>query len=307
MRSGWKNWAMAGACLGLLATGCGTEEGATGVDGGATDGVAAGTQAVALTFSAKVGAAAAACGTTYSELGKSKAAGELADARLFVSGVQLRDGDGTWQDVTLDDAAPWQGLGVALLDFEDGTGACKDSGTPETNGKITGKVAKGTYDAVRFTLGVPFEHNHIDSATAPSPLDAPGMFWVWQGGYKFLRVDWKITGGAIPRWNVHVGSTGCASADKTAPPTAPCNAGNRPQVELEVAGADQASLQIDLAALVAGADLKANVDSSPPGCMSAVSESDDCAPVWSALGMSFSTGACDAACAGQSVLGKVAP
>ncbi|MEM6930305.1 MAG: MbnP family copper-binding protein, partial [Myxococcota bacterium] len=149
---------------------------------------------VDLAFAARVGGAPAACGVEAT-LGTSDTTGALADARLFLSTIQLRDADsGDWVDIELSESI-WQQPGLALLDFEDGTGACADSGTSETNSTITGTVPDATYDAVRFDVGVPFESNHLDSAQAPAPLNAPGMFWAWQSGYKFVRVDWAVTGG----------------------------------------------------------------------------------------------------------------
>ncbi|MCB9677976.1 MAG: metallo-mystery pair system four-Cys motif protein [Alphaproteobacteria bacterium] len=258
---------------------------------------------VTLGFDAFVRAAPAACGTDYA-FGTPEMTGQLADARLFVSAVQLRNDAGTWVDVALDAASDWQHEGVALLDFEDGTAACADSGTAETNRVVTGVVPEGAYDAVRFDVGVPFALNHVDSATAPAPLNAPGMFWVWQGGYKFVRVDFTTPGGAIPRWNVHVGSTDCVSAAPTEPPATECGRPNRSTIEID--GFDPATdtVAIDLAALVDAADVSTNVEMSPPGCMSSPSEGADCAPVFGALGLGFETGTCDGDCAGQTVFSR---
>ncbi len=253
-----------------------------------------------IAFDAVVDGGPAACGTALGGLGSASSAGQLADARLFVSGLQLRDEGGTWVDVELDDT-DWQHEGIALLDFEDGTGACADSGTAETNRTVEGSRPHGTFDALRFDVGVPFEFNHLDSAAAPAPLNAPGMFWVWQAGYKFLRVDWAVEGGAVPRWNVHIGASGCASAAPTEPPAKPCGRPNLATVEFDgfELGAD--TVVLDLDALVAGADLAANTADSPPGCMSSPSEPDECGPVFGSLGLDFATGDCADGCAGQAV------
>ena len=67
---------------------------------------------------------------------------------------------------------------VALLDFEDDTGSCSN-GTAQTHTQITGTVPEGEYTGLRFTIGVPAERNHVNQATAPSPLNIEGMFWSW--------------------------------------------------------------------------------------------------------------------------------
>ena len=146
-------------------------------------------QPLTLQFEATFGGAPAACGTDLT-LGASTV--QLADARAFVSEIEVRDAEGTWVPVALEDDGKWQNGTVPLLDFENGTGGCADSGNADLNDQIVGTVASGTYDAVRFTLGVPFALNHNDSATSPAPLNAPGMFWTWQGGFKFLRVDLMV-------------------------------------------------------------------------------------------------------------------
>jgi uncharacterized repeat protein (TIGR04052 family) len=254
---------------------------------------------VSLRFRATVGGLDANCSSTYSGIGSSGAQVQLADARLFVSQLEARrSSDGSWAEIELDETL-WQRNGVALLDFEDGTGACADSGTAARNTAITGTVAAGSYDGVRFRVGVPFALNHIDNATAAPPFNVPGMYWAWQGGYKFLRVDWLVERGAVARWNIHLGSTGCVSAAPTEPPGYACARPNTPAVELGPLDLASATVDVDLAALVAGADLSSNGANTPPGCMSGHGEPGDCPPVFAALGLSFADGGCVQSCAGQ--------
>ena len=255
---------------------------------------------VSITFQALVGAQPADCASVYSGLGDSGVEARLADARLFVSQVELRASTGEWQTVELVDSE-WQHDGVALLDFEDGTGACADSGTNETNTLVAGVVPNGLYDGVRFRVEVPFELNHVDNATAPAPFNVPGMFWTWPGGDKFLRVDWMVTGGSVPRWNVHIGSTGCMSTAPTEAPTARCSRPNASRIEVSDFDVDSDILTIDLAAIVTLADLSANTQDTPPGCMSSPSEPQDCAAVFSSLGLSFDAGDCVENCSTQTI------
>lgn len=258
------------------------------------------TKDVAVRFAATVGGEAVSCDRTYAGIGGTAASAKLADARLFVSGVELQNAAGEWVTLELTEDE-WQQQGVALLDFEDGTGACADSGTAQTNLTVRGVAPDEVYTGVRYTVGIPSALNHNDNATAGAPFDVPGMFWNWRGGYKFVRVDWAVEGGAVARWNVHVGSTGCVSDSPTTAPDEACGRANAARIELEGLDLDADAVTVDLAALVAGADVSVNVQDSPPGCMSSPMEGDDCAPVFTALGLGFDDGACVNGCAGQSV------
>lgn len=255
---------------------------------------------VTLSVDAVVDGAAAACGQDYT-LGMDASSGQLADARLFVSAIEYRNADGEWVALTLEQDGVWQHENVVLLDFEDGTAGCADSGTPEMNTDIVGTLPDGTYDAVRFDVGVPFALNHNDSATAPAPLNAPGMFWTWQGGYKFVRVDFTMDGETPFRWNTHVGSTGCVSDAPVQAPVEECSRPNRASMVFESFSPTD-SLTLDLAALVADTDVLTNTPDTPPGCMSNPAEPDDCGDTFAALGIDFATGACVDGCADQTVL-----
>lgn len=258
-------------------------------------------EAFVISFDARVGAAPATCGTAY-PVGAAGETAELADARLFVSAVELKRADGEWVAATLDEDGAFQGQGVALLDFEDKSGLCDESGTTQTNEKVSGTLPAGEYEGLRFVVGVPFELNHTDASTQNAPLNAPGMFWVWQAGYKFLRVDWSFTVDAQPsRWNMHIGSTQCASDAPTMAPAEACGRPNRAVIELPdfVPGRDQ--VVIDFAALGAEANMPANTAETPPGCQSSPMEAADCEPVFSSLGLDFGTGACVNDCEGQTV------
>ena len=281
--------------LALMSLGCGTDdEGAMNLDAGVP---------VRLDFVAEVGGQPARCGQAFAGLGVTGATAELADARLYVSQVQVRGTDGVWRSAALTEDGAWQHQNVALLDFEDGSGACIGSGSVETNHTVIG-TAPSAFDAVRFSVGVPFGLNHLDSSTAEAPLNTPGMYWAWKAGYKFLRVDWKAPVGApVSRWNVHVGAGACVSPSKVVAPTAPCGRPNLATVEL--AGFDASKkIVLNLGALVQGANLSANTPSTAPGCMSQPGEPVDCGPIFQSLGMDFASGLCTggaAVCAPQSV------
>ena len=170
----------------------------------------------------------AACGTDY-PLGTPATTAQLADARIYIHSVELHDVDADAWSTPVDIDNDFQNGGVILLDGEDGSAGCADSGTTETNLQIQVNAPDVDYDGIRFIVGVPEDRNHLDATTAPAPLNTPGMFWTWQGGFKHVRVDY-LAGGA--RWNVHMGSTGCDSAGPTVAPTTACANSNRGTVTL---------------------------------------------------------------------------
>ena len=132
-------------------------------------------------------------------------------------------------------------------------------------------------------MGVPFDVNHDNPATADSPLNLTSLHWNWQGGYKFLRLD---SGNfSMTDWRFHLGSTGC-DGDPVSGGTTSCGAPNR--VEADLDGFDPASDVIfaDFAALVEGAALDENQPMTPFGCMAGPTDSD-CAPLFDNLGLPF--------------------
>lgn len=284
--------------VGALAA-CGSEGGtATGGGGGtsssssaggatmtsSTGGGTPGTQDVEISFEAHVGDKTFSCADTYAALGTAGSEVKLTDFRFYVHDVRLVKAGGGEVPVTLKQDGLWQHQDLVLLDFEDKSGACAN-GTAEVNHKIVGTVPAGTYDGVAFKLGVPAALNHADVATAPSPLNLTGLFWNWQGGYKFLRIDGVPTG-ATP-FNMHLGSTGC-TGEASMGEAVSCT---RPNVaEIALAGFDAAKNKIvfDYAALVGGSDLGTD-GGGAPGCMSGDTD-PECGPVFSRLGLDLATG-----------------
>ena len=143
---------------------------------------------VAIDFAAYVGESEFVCGESYEGVGTEESTITPTDFRFYVSNVALIDEEGNAVPLELEQDGKWQYQDTVLLDFEDGTSAC-DNGTAETNTTLIGTVPEGDYQGLQFTLGVPEKLNHDDAAIAPSPLNLTSMWWNWQGGYKFLRVD----------------------------------------------------------------------------------------------------------------------
>jgi uncharacterized repeat protein (TIGR04052 family) len=182
---------------------------------------------VTLHFAAMVGSESFACGRSYPNIGTSKSTITPSEFRVFVHGVELLTGDGKAVPLALEQDGRWQSEGLAMLDFEDGTGPC-GNGTPELRTTITGDAPAGRYTGVRFTIGVPFERNHGDLAAQPAPLSVTRMFWSWNAGHKYIRLDSKTESGK--NWVLHLGSADCTPTGiATAAPTA-CAHANRPTV-----------------------------------------------------------------------------
>jgi uncharacterized repeat protein (TIGR04052 family) len=261
---------------------------------------------VSLRFDAVVDGAPVAC-TSFPGLGGVETI-SIGDFRLYLSQIALLDPSGTAWPVTLAQDGLWQHEDVVLLDYEDASGSCVSYGTVETNDTVTGTVdSQGPFVGLRFDLGLPFSLNHADVTTAPSPLNLTSMFWGWQSGYKFVGID-LLTGDSA--WFVHIGSTGCVSADPLSPPEVECALPNRARIRLEGGDPTTTAVQLDLARLLAGADLLSDAEGSPPGCMSFAMDAAECAPVFTNLGLDFATGLCAggaAECDAQTAFGWSSP
>jgi len=237
---------------------------------------------VSIEMTGVVGGEAAACGETYAGIGTTGSDLELADFRLYVHDVRLLTAAGEEVPVTLTDDGVFQREGVAHLDFEDGTAGC-ENGNAQTNGTLDGTIeGEGPFTGIRFRLGVPFDLNHGDVSTSAPPLDRPGMFWNWNGGYKFLRIDGRTTGQPAGV-QYHIGSTGCDGDGRGN--VSGCANDNRPEIELTGADPTTTPIIVDVAALLSESDLDGNLG-GPPGCMSGVDDMD-CVPVFHGLGLSF--------------------
>jgi uncharacterized repeat protein (TIGR04052 family) len=250
------------------------------------DDESADTQTIEIRFAAEVDGAPASCGTTYDDVGGGAHGLELADLRFFVSNLRLIDDDGREVPIELDQDGKFQHDDLALLDFEDGSASCKEVGNPETNDRVIGTAPDGTYYGLRFTLGVPFEANHQNAALAPPPLNLTAMFWSWQGGYKFMRIEGHVDPGTADDkgWLFHLGSTGC-DGDAMGNVTA-CASPNRAEIELTGFDPKADHVVFDVGALLAGVDLGANAADTPEGCMSGVTDAD-CAGYFANLGLPF--------------------
>ena len=141
---------------------------------------------------------------------------------------------------------PWQVDSVALMYMStDCQQSHNQALTFETGIDI--KLAQ----SLTFNVGVPFELNHQNPLSQTSPLNIPSMFWVWQTGHKFLRLD--LTAKNKP-FAFHLGSVGCASSSRVRAPEFPCAEANYFSFKLDKMQRGEV-LKVNLDRLLEGVEL----------------------------------------------------
>lgn len=240
-----------------------------------------------------------ACGQTYENIGTSKSKVSVTDFRFYIHKVTLTDDKGKDVELKLTQDKKWQNGETALLDFEDKSGDCS-SGNQDVNKEVVGTIAKGNYKTLKFTLGIPFNKNHQDPTKAESPFNLTSMFWTWNAGYKFTRIDLKTTG--LPQgYFIHLGSTGCMAGmetkheatethgemvpDKEKAPTM-CKNPNRAEIVLENFDVNKNTVVADLSSLLGNSDVDKNTDKTAAGCMSGTDD-PECKEVMNNFGLKF--------------------
>jgi uncharacterized repeat protein (TIGR04052 family) len=244
---------------------------------------------VTIRVQAVVGNEPFACGRSYTGIGTTAATITAREFRFYVHNVRLVNARGDTVNAALQPNAPWQDTDVALVDVENGSGTCS-GGTPEMHSEFTVLAPAGAYRGVAFTLGVPFARNHGDLAAQPAPLSLSRLFWSWNGGYKFLRVDMRASQGdsAATGWVIHLGSTGCSGAAGAKAPTK-CTQPNRADVALSNFDPSRDVVVADLAALLSRSDVRRNQPQTALGCMSAPNDTD-CGGLFASLGLAHPAG-----------------
>jgi uncharacterized repeat protein (TIGR04052 family) len=281
------------------------DSGTVGPDGSVADGGSL----REIRFQARVGDMPFSCESTPMGIGTMNSKVEPLDFRVYVHDVRLVKEDDTEVPFELEQDGKWQLQNLALLDFEDKSGSCAN-GTVDVHAVLTGTAPDGTYKGIRFAIGVPFALNHADVATAPTPLNLSALFWNWNGGYKFARIDSRVLamhdggmmmdgggdggghGGDMSVFNVHLGSTECVGNPADGGAVTSCGKPNRGGVSL--LGFDPFSKPIlaDFKALLANSDMSKN-GGGPSGCMSGPTD-PECPPLLEALGVNITTGQPDA-------------
>ena len=237
---------------------------------------------MSVRFAVVAAGAPVTCGSPVAAVGTTRSSVSVVDLRFYVSRLRLVRADGSEVPVALTQDGLWQVDDVALLDFENGVGACAN-GTEQTRDLIEGAAPAGDYAGIRFDVGLPFDKNHRDPTLQPSPLNLSRMFWNWNGGYKFMRLDIRSTG--QPRgWLVHLGSTGCEPTGSPTTVAVSCANRNVVTVDLPAFAAGRDVVELDFLALFATSNVDANTAETAQGCMSGGSD-PECAGLFGQLGL----------------------
>ena len=140
---------------------------------------------------------------------------QIDQLQFYISQVDYLTAAGTWHPWTMKTTA-YQSNDVALLGA-----SCQNNNSTQVNWQIDFQsvVKPSEVKAIRFNLGVPFTLNHLNPLTQNSPLNDSSMFWVWQTGHKFLRLEMS---NKTDDWLFHLGSTGCKAASAMRAPKIPC-------------------------------------------------------------------------------------
>jgi uncharacterized repeat protein (TIGR04052 family) len=258
-------------------------------------------QDITLEFRGLVDGAPFACGERYEGIGTSEETFEPLDFRLYLHGFELIAEDGERVPVMPVADQRWQRDQFALVDFEDGSGACA-TGSPSMHTSVELSNDAGTTVAgVAFRIGLPPESNHLDAATAPAPLNEPGMWWSWNGGYKYVRADVRTAAGTP--FYFHLGGTGCGGDVASG---FSCGYPNISEIALTDFDPATEQITVDLARLYDGVDIMAPVDyavDSVPGCM-AFPGDPECPKMFAAIGLEFESS--ESAAAAQTMFGTEA-
>ncbi|MFM2151937.1 MAG: hypothetical protein RL199_372 [Pseudomonadota bacterium] len=238
---------------------------------------------VAIPFEAVFGAKPFSCRETFAA-GSGSTAVQPLDFRFYVHDVALTTAGGERVPVELTADGVWQRDGIGLVDLETGDGTCT-AGTAATNSVLRGRVPRRSdYLGLSFKVGVPEAMNHLDAARAPAPLNEPGLWWSWKGGYKFLRLD--VSTPANPEgFYFHLGATDCTGTVGAFQ----CAKGNIADVDLPSFVPGESRVRADLAAFYAGLDVDRVPDRQADfvaGCM-AFTGDPECPAMMGPFGLPF--------------------
>ncbi|NBO37568.1 metallo-mystery pair system four-Cys motif protein [bacterium] len=266
----------------------------------ASSGMGADEQVVEIPFRATVGDEDFDCNKTFT-LGSDNTQVQPKDFRYFVSNIKFVKADGTKETLKLEQDGKWQTGNVALLDYATTDSNCAKSSSPdaETRKVVRGVIKRGEYTGMEFALGLDDITNHLDAATAQPPLNNPGMWWSWKGGYKELRLELTVLSDGSAKnkdYLVHHGATNCSG---TSPETYACTHENNALITLK-GDPLSSGVKFDVAKFFEGEKLQEEltqnlsttkqlgVVSSPTswGCM-AFANDGDCEILFANLGLTF--------------------
>lgn len=156
-------------------------------------------------------------------------------------------------------------------------------------GKMPGNAR---FVGITFKLGVPQMINHANPLTAKPPLDTSSMFWSWQQGYKFLRIDSE---NPEKPWALHLGSTNCQSPSPLRPPKEACERPNVPEVTLKK------NFDTELHIAVTLTQFQRHIVEAATSCTGNYTLNRSCEALLKELGIDAQTGRCIDHCRSQSL------
>lgn len=263
------------------------------------------TQPIILRFDAEVDGVQTGCQPVRDVdpsplLGTPPTVAQFADARMLVSQVEFQDVEtGDWVALDAPIAFPWRNQGITLLDFESADALCSATGTPIVNKNLSGTLPTGDYRGLRFSVGAPFEANHVAFERSDAASFEEDMFVDVRHGYRFIRLDWAVEGRFNRRFRLDVGNLGC---DDATPVT--CERENLAQITLPDFVPGTHAISVNLGALMATVDLTQVEADVPAGCSLVAEDAlTECDGALEALGLSPDSGECAGDCDGQTVFG----
>lgn len=209
----------------------------------------------------------------------------LKDLRFYLHGIHMINKQGVEIPLELEQNKYTQYHDIALIDL-------RPNATPLQK-SLRGQIPAGEYQGITFKLGLPFALNHTNPLKAPAPLNLGELFWTWQLGYKFLRLDMQTTKTA---WSLHLGSNGCHSPSALRPPLNTCEQPNLAQITLKDFNPDYNHIFFNLNHLLTGPDNTPEED-----CMGNYHNKPYCRHILQQLGLNADTGQCENHCANQTV------
>lgn len=214
-------------------------------------------------------------------------AGEIADVSFYVSDLRLLDAEGAAYPVQIlhrGAVKHGQAASIHLIYLSHLQTAATVEGRAQLPDAVSG---------LAFTLGVPASLNHANPVTAAYPLNDSGMFWSWQQGYKFLRIDASRPANNS-QWAFHLGSTGCQSPSALRPPPQPCQRSYQARITLNGFNPLQQPVIVDIGVISAKID-----DNTRLNCTMNYGLDASCRAMVETLGLAVDTGACRNDCRAQ--------
>ncbi len=209
----------------------------------------------------------------------------IKDLRFYVHDLQLLASDGQVFPIHLDNADGEHG--IALIDMS------RQRSVP-LPARVSSATLSADINAVAFKLGVPFALNHANPLTARTPLNESAMYWVWQQGYKFFKLD--STSASGEGVSFHLGSAGCESESALRPPIVECRYPNRVSIVLGLSGSEGLVIQVNPWVV-----LQAMQNHNMNLCSAAANFTDACAAALSLFGIDPVSDRCVGDCRIQQV------